>query len=334
MAATGWFLLLRLLLGAKLLPRCYWCWLCSRIDCKSPRGAKLGMGKEMPGSPEDTGWRKTIPVNRNRLQSRLLAGVVGTLLAGAAIAPFAHFERSGHALELVVGLVLSFGFAALVWILRAATLPAAAMGFLVCFILSQDPVLWTGFSPLPIFHPAIPALLALFVITFGATKYGRTKKEVRGVAEARTGRQASQVIANLGVAALCAALGQYSGCIAALAEATADTVASEMGQAIGGPAWLITKFRRVPVGTDGGISVAGTTAGIVAAGVIVAIGALHHALWPDKVLVFVAACAGLFFDSLLGATVERWGWVGNDVVNFASTLFAAAIAIGLQGTMH
>lgn len=292
------------------------------------------MGKEMLSSRADTEWKKTIPVNRDRLQSRLLAGIVGTLLAGAAIAPFAHFERSGHAPELVVALVLSFGFAALVWALRAATLPAAAMGFLVCFILSQGPVLWTGFSPLPIFHTGIPALLALFVITFGATKYGRVKKEARGVAEARAGRRASQIAANLGVAALCAALGQYNGCIAALAEATADTVSSEIGQAVGGPAWLITGFRRVPTGTDGGISATGTAAGIAAAGVIVAIGALHHALWPEKALVFVAACAGLFFDSLLGATVERWGWVGNDVVNFASTLFAAAIAIGLQGTMH
>jgi len=253
---------------------------------------------------------------------------------GAAIAPFARFAPAGHTSEVAAALLLSLGFAVLVRILRAATLPAAAMGFLVCFILSQSPVVWTELSPVPILHPAIPALVALFVITFAATKYGRAKKEARGVAEARAGRRASQVIANLGVAALCAALGQYSGCIAALAEATADTVSSEIGQAVGGPAWLITKFRRVPVGTDGGISGAGTTAGIFAAGVIVAMGALHHALWPDKALVFVAACAGLFFDSLLGATVERSGWVGNDVVNFTSTLFAAALAIGLQRAMH
>jgi uncharacterized membrane protein len=29
---------------------------------------------------------------------------------------------------------------------------------------------------------------------------------------------------------------------------------------------------------------------------------------------------------VLGATVERWGWLGNDLVNFTSTLFAAALA--------
>jgi uncharacterized membrane protein len=40
----------------------------------------------------------------------------------------------------------------------------------------------------------------------------------------------------------------------------------------------------------------------------------------------MAAGAGLYFDSLLGATVERRGWMGNDLVNFTSTLFAAWIA--------
>jgi uncharacterized membrane protein len=43
----------------------------------------------------------------------------------------------------------------------------------------------------------------------------------------------------------------------------------------------------------------------------------------------VGACAGLFFDSLLGATVERRGWLGNDLVNFCSTLFAALVAEAL-----
>jgi uncharacterized membrane protein len=39
-----------------------------------------------------------------------------------------------------------------------------------------------------------------------------------------------------------------------------------------------------------------------------------------------AGVGGLFFDSLMGATLERRGWIGNDLVNFTSTLFAAASA--------
>jgi len=267
-------------------------------------------------------WRKAIPEGRDRLQSRVLVGVVVPLLIVGTVPVYRPWN-----LASIAPLLGSLTFAVVVWLLRSATLPAAFVGFLVCAILARAPVVWTGFSPLPVYGPAIPALAALFVITFATTRYGRTKKELRGVAEARSGRRASQIVANLGVAALCALAGWYDGCIAALAEATADTVSSEIGQAIGGRTWMIATLRQVPAGEDGGVSVVGTVAGVAGAGVIVAVGSLHHALWPDKALVFFAACAGLAFDSWLGATVERRGWAGNDLVNFASTLFAALLPL-------
>jgi uncharacterized protein (TIGR00297 family) len=280
------------------------------------------MAEEMRGK----GWGKAIPEGRDRMQSRVLVGVIGPLLlAGAVFSPLQEAALGVSLWPLVLPILLSGGFAALVWMLRSATLPAAGVGFLICMILAQPPIAWTGFSSLPVSHSAISALIVLFVLTFAATRYGRTKKEQRGVAEARSGRRASQIVANLGVAALCATAGWYGGCIAALAEAAADTVSSEIGQTVGGPAWLITTFRRVPAGRDGGMSVAGTVAGVLAAGLVVLAGAVHHALRPDKALVFAAACAGLVFDSVLGATVEERGWLGNDLVNFGSTLFAAAI---------
>lgn len=272
------------------------------------------------------GWQKAIPEGRDRLQSRMLVGsVVPLLVMGAAFSPLQAAILGFSLRPFLLPFLLSCGFAVLVWTLRAATLPAAGVGLLICMILARSPTVWMGFRPLPISPPAIPALIALFVLTFGATRYGRAKKEARGVAEARSGRRASQIVANLGVAALCAMAGWSDGCIAALAESAADTVSSEIGQAVGGPVWLITTFRRVPAGQDGGMSVAGTVAGVVAAGLVVATGALHHALWPDKAMVVAAACAGLFFDSFLGATVEKWGWLGNDLVNFSATLFAAAL---------
>jgi uncharacterized protein (TIGR00297 family) len=273
---------------------------------------------------------KAIAPGRDRLQSLWLVWVAGTLLVLAAAAPLVAALRLGSRLRpLAPPLLFSFGFATLVLVLRAATLPAAVMGFLICFILAQSPQVWTGVETHPLPHTAIHALVALFILTFAATKYGRLKKETRGLAEARHGRAASQIVANLSMGALFAAAGSYEGCIAALAEAAADTVSSEIGQAIGGPAWLITSLRRVPPGTDGGVSLAGTAAGVVAAAIIVQVGASHHSFWPHKASVFIGACAGLFFDSLLGASVERQGWIGNDLVNFASTLFAATLALGL-----
>jgi uncharacterized protein (TIGR00297 family) len=278
------------------------------------------MGEEMQGIERETGWKKAIPQARDRLQSNVLVGVVVPLLIVGTAAVYRSLTMAS-----AVPLLCSLAFAMVVWLLRSATLPAAVAGFLVCAILARSPDIWTDFSARPVSWPAIPALILLFVLTFAATRFGRKRKERRGVAEARSGRRTSQIVANLGVAALCAWIGWYSGCIAALAEATADTVSSEIGQAVGGSTWMLTTLRRVPSGQDGGVSLSGSLAGIVAAGLVVAMGSLHHALWPNKVLVFSAACAGLFFDSLLGATVERRGWLGNDLVNFSSTLFAAAV---------
>lgn len=276
--------------------------------------------EEMRGGEGDTAWRKAIPQARDQLQSRVLVWAVVPLLIVGTIAIYYPLTTAA-----AIPLLGSLTFAVVVWMLRSATLPAAGAGFLVCAILARAPVVWTGFSPFPVDRPAIPALIVLFVLTFAATRYGRKRKQIRGVAEARSGRRASQIVANLGVAALCALIGWYVGCIAALAEATADTVSSEIGQAHGGTTWMLTTFRRVASGEDGGVSLVGTVAGMIAAAAVVAAGALHHALWPNKVLVFAAACGGLFFDSLLGATVETRGWLGNDLVNFSSTLFAVSI---------
>ena len=43
-----------------------------------------------------------------------------------------------------------------------------------------------------------------------------------------------------------------------------------------------------------------------------------------------AAIAATLLDSLLGATLERKRRLGNNAVNFLSTLFAAAIAFALS----
>lgn len=276
-------------------------------------------------------WRKAIPRERDRKQSRALVWSVGPLLGLAAVAPLIAALKLGLPLwSLRAPLLFSTIFAALVWILRAATPGGVVMGWMVCFILAQSPQIWAPFSPLPARNNGLAGLVALFVLTFAATRFGRTKKEGRGLAETRRGREASQIAANLGVAVLFAAAGRYVGCIAALAEAAADTVSSEIGQAVSGPTVMITTLKQAPSGIDGGVSLAGTLAGIFAAALVAFIGGLRHALMPHGQTVMIGACSGLFFDSVLGATVERRGWIGNDLVNFFSTLFAAMVAEALS----
>lgn len=271
------------------------------------------------------GRQKLIPEKRDGMQSGALVWVMVPLLAlGAVYPPIQAAMRGGSLTPWVVPVLLSLGFAVLVWMLRAATMAASGIGLLVCMLLAQPEMLWrSGGSH----RMALPALMTLFVLTFVATRFGRSKKEERNLAEKRSGRRASQIVANLGMAAVCAGLGWYVGCIAALGEAAADTVSSEIGQAVGGVAVLITTGQRVPAGTDGGLSVTGSVAGVVAAAIVVTVGTASTMRWTDGCLVVLASCAGLFFDSLLGATVERYGWLGNDLVNFCSTLFSVVLTL-------
>jgi uncharacterized membrane protein len=51
-------------------------------------------------------------------------------------------------------------------------------------------------------------------------------------------------------------------------------------------------------------------------------------------LCWSAGVFGLFFDSLLGATLERRGLINNDAVNFLSTASAAAFALGLLSVVR
>lgn len=181
---------------------------------------------------------------------------------------------------------------------------------------------------------AFAGLTAVFLLTWISTRWGYERKLRLGVAEKHEGRSAAQVLANTAVAAVLAAISPFvaspklwlAAAVAALAEAAADTVSSELGQAAGGRTWLVTTLRAVAPGTNGGVSLAGTLAGLLAAGVVaatcVAFGLIPV---PHATAATAAAMLGMFVDSLLGATVEPRGWLNNNGVNLGGTLVAAGI---------
>ena len=230
----------------------------------------------------------------------------------------------------IEGLAVCAVFGLLVWRLRAATGPAAVTGFVLTSVIYLSTVQQTRGGW---WHTALPAGLALFILAFLATRFRRESKERLGTAESRSGRRAAQIVANLGIASLAGIfllshpIGGLAAMVAALAEATADTTSSEIGQVLGGSPWLVTTFRRVSAGTDGAVSLVGSAAGIVASLLVVLIAVPSLELTPRVALIaWGGGIFGLFFDSLLGATLERRGLLNNDAVNFLSTAAAAVVA--------
>src|SRR5215470_17971206 len=238
----------------------------------------------------------------------------------------AWWADSGPRFALIFAITVAF--AVMGHVVRGVSRSGALAGAAVCLALLAS-----------VGPGAFVALLTVFAVTWAATRFGQLRKQVMGIAERQEGRSASQVLANTGMAAACAVC--YAalhaplmrlGMAAALAGAAADTVSSECGQAVSREARLITTFERVPAGTDGGITLAGTAAGAVAAGFVSLVGMWAGLLSMRWVL--IAAVAGVFgmvVDSFLGALFERRGWIGNDSVNFISTVLAAVGAAAVAG---
>ena len=216
---------------------------------------------------------------------------------------------------------------------RTVNRSGAAMGFVL------GVAIYMGYG-----YKSFLILLAFFVLGSVATRLGYARKAARGVAEGRRGaRSWREATANTLAAAFFSVLvitthyeaAFLAALIAALAEAAGDTISSEIGQWLSGRAYLITTLKPVPAGQDGGVSLLGTLAGMCASVVVVAVGYSLGLCRPGTAIVaLVAAGAGNLFDSLLGATIERRGLVGNGIVNFAGTSFAGGLALGLLLTLH
>lgn len=189
----------------------------------------------------------------------------------------------------------------------------------------------------------IALLAAFFLLGTGATSWQRRTKEQLGAGEERQGqRTAGQVLANGGIAGLLGLLAwvwpehadlcrlMMAGSLAA---ATADTLSSELGTVYGSRFYNILTFRKDRRGENGVISLEGTLIGIAGSTLIACIYGIGYGWSHEAAWIIVGGTAGNLADSVLGATLERKGVIGNNAVNTLNTLTGALIA-GLVTTIQ
>jgi uncharacterized protein (TIGR00297 family) len=218
------------------------------------------------------------------------------------------------------------------------------------------------------------ALLLTFFISSSMLSKAFKKKKGRVIEKFAKGSQRDwgQVLANSGLGSLLIVIFTlsagdnpvegwfwvaYAGAMAAV---NADTWATELGILTPNQPRLITNGRPVEPGTSGGISLFGTLASIVGAGLIGLIGALFSPPGTRFGVILAATLGGLcgsLFDSLLGATLQAiyhcpkcdketerhpkhicgihtiqirgWSWLNNDMVNFLASILGALVATGV-----
>jgi len=114
-----------------------------------------------------------------------------------------------------------------------------------------------------------------------------------------------------------------------LATVSSDTTSCEIGKARGGITKLITTWKKVEPGVDGGISFAGTLTGIIVSSALAFVTRLIFPSITITEVVFIAILGfmGNIFDSILGATLQKAGYVNNEQVNGISITLMMVVSL-------
>ncbi len=225
-------------------------------------------------------------------------------------------------------LALNGALAFLGWRLRTVTGAGALAGFAVGTAVALS-LGWPGYL----------VLLLYFALGALVTRMGWTRKRALGIAEAQGGaRGPRQVAANGGPPVLfCVLAGLLpvswgapaaAAFVGSLATAAADTVSSEVGKSLGGTVRRLPGLSRAPAGTPGGVSFAGSAAGLLASVVICGVAAGGGLIPPEWFLpVAAAGFLAAFLEGLL-SPLEARGTLDNDGVNAVSVLAGGLLAFG------
>ncbi|SER06999.1 DUF92 domain-containing protein [Neolewinella agarilytica] len=135
-----------------------------------------------------------------------------------------------------------------------------------------------------------------------------------------------------------------------MAMATADTWSSEIGQHFKQPTYDLLRWQKVPPGLSGGVSIAGTLAGLAGAAFLVGccFWLLPHYRFEFSLKIILFGFLGMLLDSLLGSLLQAkyldsatnrlsdtpsgngelvrgYSWVTNDLINFLAILIGVTV---------
>lgn len=205
----------------------------------------------------------------------------------------------------------------LAWRGRALTASGATATFAVGALTYLGALLGWTILILPF---ALAVTFAFFLSSIALSRAGRARKRLLLDVPKGGPRDALQVLANGGVATLCAVSAAVLnradftpppfcfvllwGFVGAYAAATADTWATELGSAFGGTPRSIVNGRPIAPGLSGGITLLGSAAMLAGAAWIAFVWSIAQHSWIAFTIVTVAGVAGALVDSLAGATLQ------------------------------
>jgi len=180
-------------------------------------------------------------------------------------------------------------------------------------------------------------MIVFFILGSMATKYKYEYKKRIGVEQGQSGARGYKNVFANGIAATAAAvlfgvfqqpvfIVMYVGCVAT---AAADTLASEIG-VTGGIPWMITTLKKVPIGTNGGVTLVGESVALLGGFTVSAAAFLFGLITlPMLVACTIAGFAGTNIDSVIGATLENRGFLGNAGTNLIATVGGGIVAVAI-----
>jgi len=251
--------------------------------------------------------------------------VVVPLSIGLAMWLFVGFDYSVPVLRLLLTLLFMIFLGYVLGRVRLADVSGVLSGILMGFLI----VSFTDFRWFVL-------ILSFFVIGGIFTKYKYDYKRAIGIAQEGGGaRGYRNVFGNGLIALVCAIAFGITGnalliiaFIGAVATATGDTLASEIGQTYRKLPRLITDLRLVTHGTDGGITMLGEYSAVAGAGAIAIIAILLGVgAFNTMVPVILGGFFGANVDSVLGAVLERRHYLTNSSVNLLATVAGALAAV-------